>query len=106
MGISSIQNVWIDNCSIGAVVADILKEYGYEVVVHDPFLPASYSMYEVCKDIDKEEFGTVIVFTPHDFYNDVSFEGRHDLVIIDSFGIFKERIGDNKYYEVGCRCAD
>ena len=110
IGMSSIPNVSIMNCSISVQVVTKLKERGYDVVAHDPYVPADdiekMTNAPVLKDISNiSQFDVVIMITQHEYYSAMldSLEFKENAIVIDTFGLWRElqKNGNIQYFEVG-----
>lgn len=110
MGLSSIPNVGITNCSIGIQVAKQLKKNFKYVYINDPYVDQEVLENETqCETCDLDEafknFDIIFVITQHDRYKALrpDLKLKRPCTIIDSFGIWNHFSFDSvvKYYEVG-----
>lgn len=112
LGLSSIPNVGILNCSIGCKVVDELKVQKMNIIVHDPYITSDSlkiatgcDSMESLEDINDDDI--VIIVTQHDVYKDILNMNPLGCKIIDTFGLCRELRSRNdlEYYEVGCNAA-
>lgn len=111
LGLSSIPNVGITNCSIGIKLTKELQKFVNNVVVNDPFINSDLlervtGCIAIDNFIDISFYDVIFVICQHDIYRQFAekIQFKSTAIIIDSFGIWKdvELLSSGiSYYEVG-----
>lgn len=110
MGLSSIPNVGIINCSIGIEIVKQLKKHFEQVYVNDPYIDDVILKKEAqCEtwgfDSSLADFDIIFVITQHDKYKEYAHKAnlKKSCIIIDSFGVWKNFDSDPEvqYFEIG-----
>ena len=109
LGVSSIPNVGILNCSIGLMLVEELVKQNKNVYVNDPYIDDAILEEKTgCQTIrslsDINDGDLIIIVTQHDLYKTLTKINGIKCTIIDTFGLCRE-LRDNlnvNYYEVGC----
>ncbi|WP_195543638.1 nucleotide sugar dehydrogenase [Massiliimalia timonensis] len=108
LGLSSIPNVGILNCSIGLQLVKKLYNLGYRVNVDDPYFTSEeLTKVSSCDSIpniyDMTNYHVIFIVTQHDKYKNLFSKIKFckDSIVIDSFNTWENMGKDMKHLEVG-----